>query len=134
MPKEQRNQASFDLKSADDQVRQRIKDIRVSKGVTQAELAKQIGIVHQQYHKYEAGVLRFSASMLIAIADYLDCPLTDLVPQQLQNASPLAAVERIDLLKMRLQSQIQDCNSESVLLALATLMGEDQPLKLVVNN
>lgn len=125
---------SFDLKSADDEVRLRIKDLRVTQGVTQAKIADHLGIVHQQYHKYEAGVLRFSASMLIAIAEYLDCPITDLVPQQIQQGSPLGQDDRLDLLKMRLQSQIQNCGSEQTLLALSTLVGEHQTLKLVVNN
>jgi len=125
---------AFDLKSADDEVRQRIKDIRLSKGVTQGEVAKHIGIVHQQYHKYEAGVLRFSASMLIAIAEYLDCPITDLAPQKIAHASPLAPVQRVDLLRQRLQSQIQECGSEQVLLALTTLLAEDSSPQLVVSN
>ena len=134
MQNTQKKQTTFDLKSADDQVRLRIKDIRVTKGVTQAEIANHIGVVHQQYHKYEAGVLRFSASMLIAIAEYLDCPITDLVPQQIGQASPLEPVQRVDLLKQRLQSQIQNCDSEKVLLALTTLLGEETYPQLVVSN
>lgn len=126
--------AAFDLKSADDEVRQRIKDIRVSKGVTQGEIAQHIGIVHQQYHKYEAGVLRFSASMLIAIAEYLDCPITDLAPQKISQVSPLDPLQRVDLLRQRLQAQIQDCSSEQVLLALTTLLSDDNFPQLVVSN
>lgn len=126
--------SSFDLKSADEDIRLRIKDLRLTRGVTQAEIADQLGIVHQQYHKYEAGILRFSASMLIAIAEFLDCPISDLVPQQMQTGSPLGQAERMDLLKMRLQTQIQNCNSEQLLLAFSTLIGEEQMLKLVVNN
>jgi len=134
MPITQPQHASFDLKSADEQVRQRIKDIRVTKGVTQSELAGHLGIVHQQYHKYEAGVLRFSASMLLAIAEYLDCPITDLVPQHMHHSSPLEPVERVDLLKTRLHSQIQNCDSEQVLLALTTLLSEETFPHLVVSN
>lgn len=129
-----KKQASFDLPAADAEVAQRIKDIRVTQGVTQAQIAGHLGIVHQQYHKYEAGVLRFSAGMLLAIAEFLDCPITDLVPAKIKHGSPLDAVQRIDLLRMRLQSQIQDCESEQKLLALLTLLGNDRHLQLVVDN
>lgn len=129
-----KKEAAFDLPAADAEVAQRIKDIRVTQGVTQAKIAGHLGIVHQQYHKYEAGVLRFSAGMLLAISDFLDCPITDLVPAKMHHGSPLDSVQRIDLLRMRLQSQIQDCESEQKLLALLTLLGNEKPLQLVVDN
>lgn len=129
-----KKQSSFDLPAADAEVAQRIKDIRVTQGVTQAQIAGHLGIVHQQYHKYEAGVLRFSVGMLIAIAEYLDCPITDLVPAKIQHRSPLDNMQRVDLLRMRLQSQIQDCESEQKLLAILTLLGNDRHLQLVVDN
>jgi len=129
-----KQEVTFDLPAADAEVAQRIKDIRVTQGVTQAKIAAHLGIVHQQYHKYEAGVLRFSAGMLLAISDYLDCPITDLVPARMKHGSPLDAVQRIDLLRMRLQSQIQECESEQKLLAVLTLLGNEKPLQLVVDN
>ena len=129
-----KKEAGFDLPAADSEVAQRIKDIRVTQGVTQAQIAGHLGIVHQQYHKYEAGVLRFSAGMLMAIAEFLDCPITDLIPARLKHGSPLDVVQRLDLLRMRLQSQIQDCESEQRLLAILTLLGNEKPLQLVVDN
>jgi len=129
-----KRESTFDLPAADAEVAQRIKDIRVTQGVTQAQIAGHLGIVHQQYHKYEAGVLRFSAGMLMAIADFLDCPITDLIPARLHHGSPLDAMQRIDLLRMRLQSQLQDCESEQKLLAVLTLLGNEKPLHLVVDN
>ena len=134
MMQTKKKQSSFDLPTADAEVAQRIKDIRVTQGVTQAKIAEHLGIVHQQYHKYEAGVLRFSAGMLMAISDFLDCPITDLVPARINHGSPLDALQRLDLLRMRLQSQIQDCGSEQKLLALLTLLGSDNHLQLVVDN
>ena len=129
-----KKQTAYDLPAADAEVAQRIKDIRITQGVTQAQIAGHLGIVHQQYHKYEAGVLRFSAGMLMAIADFLDCPITDLVPPSMNHSSPLEPVQRVNLLRTRLQSLVQDCESEQKLLALLTLLGNDNQLQLVVDN
>ena len=122
------------LTSLDAEIAERVRNVRVTQGVTQAQIAGHLGIVHQQYHKYEAGVIRFSAGMLIAIAEVLDCPLMDLVPPTIDHGSNLDPMQRIDILRMRVQSQIDDCQSEQKLLAISTLLGNAQPLKLVVDN
>jgi transcriptional regulator with XRE-family HTH domain len=41
-------------------------------GLTQQEVAKQLGITYQQAHKYETGVNRISAGRLHQIAEALD--------------------------------------------------------------
>ena len=127
-------QENSHLTSLDSEIAERVRNIRVTQGVTQAKVAGHLGIVHQQYHKYEAGVIRFSAGMLIAIAEILDCPLTELVPPRIDHGSRLDPMQRIDVLRMRVQSQIDECRSEQKLLAISTLLTDVQPLKLVVDN
>ncbi len=46
----------------------RIKQERIRKDMTQAVLGKAIGVTFQQVQKYEAGINRVSASMLVGIA------------------------------------------------------------------
>ena len=127
-------QENTHLTSLDAEIAERVRNIRVTQGVTQAKIASHLGIVHQQYHKYEAGVIRFSAGMLIAIAEVLDVPLLELVPPTIAHGSSMDPMQRIDILRMRVQSQINECQSEQKLLAISTLLGDAQPLKLVVDN
>lgn len=55
----------------DNYVGRRIRERRTALGLTQADLAKQIGVTYQQQHKYEHGVNRVSASKLYEIAQAL---------------------------------------------------------------
>jgi transcriptional regulator with XRE-family HTH domain len=60
----------------DDYVGTRIRERRISLGLTQSHLAKAIGITYQQTHKYEHGINRVSAGRLYEIARALDVPIT----------------------------------------------------------
>ena len=53
-------------------VGQQIRKIRLLRGMTQQQLAKQVGVRFQQTQKYESGHNRVSASRLVKIADALD--------------------------------------------------------------
>lgn len=50
-------------------VAQRVREARREAGMSQGELADDIGITHQQMQKYEAGRNRISAGRLAAIAE-----------------------------------------------------------------
>lgn len=108
--------------SLDTQVSERIKSIRVLNGLSQSAVAVKLGIVHQQYHKYEAGVVRPSASFLIKIAEVFDCSVGELFPPELRGEGKIALETRIDVLKQELVSLIMDSDSEDKLVALRTLM------------
>ncbi|MCL4105345.1 UNVERIFIED_CONTAM: hypothetical protein GTU68_055476 [Idotea baltica] len=54
------------------QIAQNIRTARLAKGVTQADLARQLGISFQQVQKYETGFNRVSADRLVRIAHMLD--------------------------------------------------------------
>lgn len=110
------------IRDLDTAVRQRIKSVRTQQGVAQAAVAEELGIVPQQYHKYESGVLRLSGGMIAQIARVLDCSVTDLVPEELQGDRALDPVKRLDILKQELTMLILDQESEDVLVALKTLL------------
>jgi transcriptional regulator with XRE-family HTH domain len=57
-------------------VGKRIRQRRWLIGMTQQQLAEQVGIKFQQIQKYETGANRVSASRLWDIADSLDVPVT----------------------------------------------------------
>jgi transcriptional regulator with XRE-family HTH domain len=103
-------------------VRHRIQFLRKRQGVTQADMAEGLGIVAQQYHKYESGVLRLSSGMLAQIARILDCSILDLVPQELRSSNGLDRDARLDALKQELSGLILEENSQEVLIAVLTLL------------
>ncbi len=64
----------------DTYVGQKIRSRRKTMGLSQAALADAIGISYQQLQKYERGVNRVSAPMLVAIAEKLACRGADFLP------------------------------------------------------
>jgi transcriptional regulator with XRE-family HTH domain len=59
----------------DHHVGARIRERRIMLGMTQEQLAREIGITYQQEHKYERGVNRVSASRLYQISQVLRTPV-----------------------------------------------------------
>lgn len=64
----------------DRDVGQRIRNLRLARGMSQAALAAPCGISFQQVQKYERGANRISISMLFEIARTLNVPLAALLP------------------------------------------------------
>ena len=56
----------------------RIKELRLLAGMTQQQVAQQLGVSPQQVHKFEKGNDRVSASQLLAIARFFDVPVAEL--------------------------------------------------------
>jgi transcriptional regulator with XRE-family HTH domain len=54
----------------------RIRSRRQVLGISQASLAKALGVSFQQVHKYEMGVNRVSAGRLVTIAAVLEVPIS----------------------------------------------------------
>lgn len=111
---------------ADLAVRQRIKSVRVQQGVTQADVAKGLGIVPQQYHKYESGSLRLSGGMLLQIARILDCSVLDLIPGAATGYAALDPTKKLDVLKQELSMLVLDADSLDLLVAMKTLLEHAQ--------
>ena len=61
---------------ADRHVGNRIRERRVTMGLSQQQLAQLIGVTYQQAHKYERGLNRISAGRLYDIAQVLNVPIS----------------------------------------------------------
>jgi transcriptional regulator with XRE-family HTH domain len=90
--------------AADQHVGRQIATVRVQSDVSQAQLARSIGISFQQLQKYENARNRVSASMLYEIAGSLGVPVSRFfegLPGNNQTdgeASPLPVDERLDFI------------------------------------
>ena len=60
---------------ADAQIGRRLRERRVTMGLSQTELASAVGVTFQQMQKYERGTNRVSASRLFALAGALGVPV-----------------------------------------------------------
>ena len=61
---------------ADELVGNRIREWRLTVGLTQQQFADMIGVSYQQAHKYECGINALSAGRLYEIARVLNAPIT----------------------------------------------------------
>ena len=73
----------LDTHSIDVRVGGRIREIRKSKGITQKDVAKHIGVRFQQVQKYECAINRVSASKLWMIAELLEVKVEDFFGEEL---------------------------------------------------
>ncbi|MER8753795.1 helix-turn-helix domain-containing protein [Mesorhizobium sp. M1050] len=88
---------------ADQHVGRQIAVVRVQSDVSQAQLARSIGISFQQLQKYENARNRVSASMLYEIGRSLDVPVSRFFEglpgnETSREAAPLPVDERIDFI------------------------------------
>jgi len=74
----------------------KIRVLRLSRGLSQSDLADQIGVTFQQVQKYEKGANRVGASRLSQIANVLGIPVGELFEQSRQR--PGAASSPLKLL------------------------------------
>lgn len=51
---------------------QRVRELRVSRGLEQQELARIVGITKQAFNHYELGDRKFPHTVIAKIADYFD--------------------------------------------------------------
>lgn len=73
----QRRRTSPPPKTIDEVVGERIREARVGAGLTQMELAAQIGVSYQQLQKYERGANRLTVGRLATIAEVVGWPIQD---------------------------------------------------------
>ena len=66
----------------------KIKRLRLLSGMSQQQVAKQLGLSYQQVHKYEHGSNRVSAGRLLAIARVFDVAVADLFDGYHRGAPP----------------------------------------------
>lgn len=70
----------------------RLRTLRKSRGMSQEQLGRALGITFQQIQKYERGTNRISASMLVKSARALDVAPTSLLPEEGEPAPKSPAI------------------------------------------
>jgi transcriptional regulator with XRE-family HTH domain len=66
------------VKSFDEHIGEKIRDLRIQRGLNQTELGEPLGVSHQQIQKYESGINRLSAGQLWLLCKFLDVPIASL--------------------------------------------------------
>ena len=106
----------------DQHVSKRIRTIRMQRGLSLKEVADKVGMAFQQFHKFEAGLLRVSAGLLISLAEVFDCEVTDFFPPELRGEKALEMSIRVEMLQQEIVNLVLQTKSEQSLLAIKTLL------------
>lgn len=81
-------------------VGQKIRQVRWQKGMTQTQLAEQVGVKFQQLQKYETAANRVSASRLFDIANVLEVSTSIFFPSENESADTVSfSKEEVHLLQ-----------------------------------
>ncbi len=62
--------------NADKIIGERIRELRINKGLSRNQLAEQIGVSHQQLQKYEKSLNRIAATRLFLVAKAFKVPVS----------------------------------------------------------
>ncbi len=65
-----------------------LKVMRRKKNITQAQLGKILGVSQQAIAKWENGISKPRAEMLVMIADYFCCSVDELLRGEIENDKP----------------------------------------------
>src|SRR5271163_434044 len=84
----------------------RLRERRVSLGMSQTVLADRLGLTFQQVQKYERGANRLSASALWRAADAVDVPVSYFF-DGLSQGNAVAADDQLDVIVLKLTQKIR---------------------------
>lgn len=82
--------------SIDTFVAARLRTYRKQLGVSQAEIAKQLGVTFQQIQKYEAGLNRIGAGRLFQLASIYGIAIQDLFPRGAGTSDGVKRAQKVD--------------------------------------
>ena len=82
--------------SIDAYVAGKLRNYRKQLGLSQATIAKQLGVTFQQIQKYEAGLNRIGAGRLFQFASIFGIPMQELFPRNVGTADGLKRAEKMD--------------------------------------
>jgi transcriptional regulator with XRE-family HTH domain len=88
----------------------RLRTLRKSKGMSQEQLGKALGITFQQIQKYERGTNRISASMLVKSARTLEVSASSLLPDE-NDPAPKSPVILSMMSQLRGVDELVECYS-----------------------
>ncbi len=86
-------------------LKENIKTIRKSKGLSQEELAVKLNVVRQTISKWEQGLSVPDSDMLISLSEALETPVSTLLGETLAEAKPddlKALAERLEVINLQL--------------------------------
>jgi|GEM_PF-1030131 len=107
------------------EIGERIRVRRAILGISQAELADRIGMSFQQVQKYERGANRIASSILVRVADALDCtPGELLISRKGKRRSPTAADREVDAMAARIKMLKSAAARKKILGAVAALLAQ----------
>lgn len=97
-------------KQIEQHVAHQLHDLRIAQGLTQQEMANEIGVTFQQYQKYEKGKNRISTGKLFVIANAYNLPVNAFFPvEKLGDYSPVhPRMRRIMGLAVRISQKYYD--------------------------
>jgi transcriptional regulator with XRE-family HTH domain len=82
--------------SIDAYVAGRLRNYRKQMGLSQADIAKHLGVTFQQVQKYEAGLNRIGAGRLFQLATIYGIPMQELFPRNAGTADGVKRAEKMD--------------------------------------
>ena len=92
-------------------LRENIKSIRKSKGLSQEELAIKLNVVRQTISKWEQGLSVPDAEMLISISEVLETPVSTLLGENISESKvdDLKAIsEKLEIINLQLSQRKKD--------------------------
>jgi transcriptional regulator with XRE-family HTH domain len=82
--------------SIDTYVAGRLRSYRKQLGISQAEIARELGVTFQQVQKYEAGINRIGAGRLFQLAALYGVSVLELFPKSVRTAEGTRKTEKLD--------------------------------------
>lgn len=105
------------------EIGERIRSRRAALGMSQAELADRIGMSFQQVQKYERGANRIASSILVRVADALNCAPGDLlVGGKVKGRGASAADREADAIATRIKMLKSAPARKKLLAAISALL------------
>ncbi|MFN4023672.1 MAG: helix-turn-helix domain-containing protein [Hyphomonas sp.] len=120
MQEEIRAAGSRSPTKVDQQVGEKIRELRIAQNLTLSELGQELGISHQQLQKYETGTNRLSAGMLSSVARALRVPISELF--QASDAASQDLRDPVSEARARCHALIDRTNSAPKLETMAKVL------------
>ncbi|MBL8549231.1 MAG: helix-turn-helix transcriptional regulator [Hyphomonadaceae bacterium] len=114
--------------SVDLEIGRRVKARRIEIGLAQEMLAATVGVTFQQVQKYEKGVNRISASMLLRICEALKVQPIAILPSEAMGVKSIAMLEDPVLADLAVIIMRLNDDGKRLLLATARTFSQDENL------
>ncbi len=105
--------------SMDNEIGQKVRCFRKIIGLSQMELAEQVGVSYQRLQKYETGQNRLSVSRLKQICDVLKIPVHEFFSSQVSDNEIVAAY---DIIQQKLSDEMNDNDRKFVVKIVSSLL------------